>query len=107
MKIKKFENVNTSDDFFSPQNDSGKNLVVKIDFSGKSKVSFSDIKESDYYVQYYKPNMTDEEIDSLIYYSLEQVIYNKGLGGYSSTLVDENDEEVDIGVYRNSKKYNL
>ena len=109
MKIKKFKDINESvdTDLFSPDNDLGKDFVVEITFGGSKKVSFSDVKNTEYYQNYYQPNMTENDVDGLIFYSIEQIINEKGLGGYESELVDKNGKKVDIGLYLNSRKYNL
>jgi len=103
--IESNENENLS--IFDYNNESDDGLVVKIEFTGKEETKLSSIKQSDCYCENYSPGMTATDIDNLIHYSIEQWIYENGIGGYSHELVDKEGEKVDIGLYMDSEKYNL
>ena len=106
MKIKKFKlNENSILDY---NNVSDGGLVVKVKFSGEKEIPLNKIKIQDYYCENYSPDMTKDDVDNLLFYSLEQYIYENGVGGYSTEILDENGDKIDdIELYLNSKKYNL
>jgi hypothetical protein len=104
MKIRKLkENL----DPFNINNDDDDNISIEIEFSGKRETTLNDIKYTDYYREYYDEDMTAWDLKKLIFYSAEQYIYEKGVGGFNIKIYDENGKEIDIDLYLKANKYNL
>jgi hypothetical protein len=106
MKIKKFESISEKSPF-DYNNDYDDDITVHLEFSGTEKIDLQKIKNTEYYIEHYSPDMNDAELDSLIFYSIEQYIYEIGLIHYSNKLFDKNNNEIDLKVYLDSDKYNL
>jgi len=106
MKIKKLKE--NFDPFAISDSSFDDDIIVKIIFKGRKDVPLKSIKNTDFYDEYYDGYENGEiSLEDLIFYSIEEYIYENQIGGYSYELYDKNGNKIDINTYLAAKKYNL
>jgi phage-related protein len=108
MKIKKFKQIKENLDPFDSYNSFDDDITVKIIFSGEEEIPLTSIKDTDRYKENYDSYEDREQsLKDLIFYSIEDYIYNAGIGGYTYELYDKDGNLIDLDMYLATKKYNL
>jgi len=76
-------------------NNTGVHVIVDLS-ADKLDITFNKIINTNYYMDYHRENMTNDDMKSLIYYSVEEYLLTNGKLKYNYILVDENGTKINI-----------
>ena len=104
MKVKRF-NESMNDE---PE------IMVRINFGGSELVPLRDVRETAAYSRNRKGTNEDEAEANAIFYGLEEIIFNHGLGGYSYDIINCAGDVIGVAdieenqeLCKNTRKYNV